>query len=99
MVQREGKLFVQNNSAGACMYGVSMNFLGAEYQRHLVELEGDLAACRSFAYDALILSQIFTYIKRGKNKMKSEIDKSWKSRFARYSKSVGCKQGKKENRS
>lgn len=28
----------------------------------------------SFAYDALILSQFFTY-KRGKNKMKSEIDK------------------------
>lgn len=76
------------------MSWVSMNFLGAEYQRHLVDLEGDLAARRSFAYDALILSQIFTSIKRGENKMKSEIDKSWLTRL-QGTRTVGCKQGRK----
>ena len=42
-----------------------------------MDLESLLAAGKLFAYDALILSQIFTFIKRGKNKMKSEIDKNF----------------------
>lgn len=46
--------------------GLSVNFLGlVESPRLSLELEGDLAAGGWIAYDALILSQIFTYIKRG----------------------------------
>jgi hypothetical protein len=53
-----------------CMYVWGcMNFLSTKYQRLLVDLERLLAAGKSFAYDALILSQIFyVYQEREKTK-------------------------------
>lgn len=63
------KLFIQNER-WRCMYVWGcMNFLAEHIGRLLVELERLLAAGKWFAYDALILSQIF-YVHQEREKTK-----------------------------